>query len=179
MIDPFTALCCLLSAADALVGGMEHVYPTANMTWPYCGHSAVIGRELERTDVDNDGTRQVSLDGLDRVWFHRFEVSVLRGAPPMPEDPANRCVAGIYGDCASDADCSTIAGHYKLVASDREALRAGLLAAWCECMAVDVADPENPVARRARHLPAWYETGEQEGEGRYSGTTLTVVAQLM
>lgn len=181
MIDPHTALCCLISsaAASATAAGVPfvHAYPTAALTWPYCTHDAVIGRH-----VGQDPNPPPSLTGEPpafdaptnaRVAFDVFDLTVLRCGPPYPEirEGAVACPSGFYGDCSSPVDNTTLAGHHALVAAETERLRSELLERWCSCLVLLDAG-------YSRTRPRWVDSVTVENEGRFTGVTFRVAGLL-
>lgn len=161
------ALCCAFtavteSAADAGAEPFEHVYPSAAMTWPYCDHHFVTGRSLPPTTLPPPGSELLPSDDpqtTGRIYFHRFELDVGRCGPPAP---TTGCLGDLYGDCASPAGHSTLAGHEAAVDTEISRLFDELLDRWCDCMTATIPG-------YAKHAPRWIESNTTiETQGRFS-----------
>lgn len=171
-MTPDEATCCLLTATSlALVPTgrpLDHLYASANGTWPYCGHDAAVVRELDAQRYTDDG---VPFEGLgSAMWVWQFEVTVLRQAPPQPSKPGE-CVDGLYGDCQTAAPFDlTLTGHHMGVSLDRRLLRRALIEQWCVCM----RDSHN----RSAHNHTRLVRTEAVAGGRFAGTRFIVEAAL-
>lgn len=173
------ALCCLFdavsqSAADAGAEPFRHIYPSAALTYPYCSHHALVGRSLPPTVIPPpDGITPMSNDPqtVGRVYYHRFELHVVRCGPPMP-DESTQCLGTLYGDCDSPAGHGTLAGHELAVTEETERLTAELLDRWCECLRATIP-------YYGAHAPRWIEpTSALITTGRFTALQLTVGTRL-
>jgi hypothetical protein len=175
MITSHQAACCLLQSVTASAAELTpdpapafvHAYLSATLTYPYCGHDAVVVRTLAPTTTgpDEGVLNEDRHDGV-AVWFDRFDVVVLRDAPPMPDLSPGECIAGIYGTCDSEPDCTTLSGHHRIVVEERERLLDELLERWCVCMAAAGWSPSS--------IGPWVIDFEPVSEGRFAGTLFTV-----
>lgn len=171
------ALCCLFqavadSAAAAEADPFEHAYPSAAMTWPYCDHHAITGRALPPSTLPPPNLNMPPADDPNttgRIWWHRFELAVIRCGPPAPTN--STCVAGLYGDCTTSAGHSTIAGHYQAVDLEMNRLTTELLVRWCDCLVASVDG-------YPRHAPRWIETSAMTTQGRFTALEFTVGTRL-
>ena len=173
------ALCCLMnavaeSAAAAAAEPFSHIYPSAAMTWPYCDHHAVVGRQLADSVEPPPGPAGdlPAWDARtgDRVAYSVFEVHVIRYGPPAP-DPNSPGLCGLYGACGDPAGSDSIAGHYALVQDERARLQAELLERWCACLLTTVDN-------YSKSWPSWIEQISTQSAGRFTSTEFIVHALL-
>lgn len=171
MISGHDALCCLInaavqSAADAGAEPFDHAYPTSTMTWPYCNHSAVIGRvaSITTNPPPNRGyTVSEDPQTTGTVNYHRFDLSVIRCGPPSPDPKTTTCLGDLYGDCSSPADHTTLAGHSRALDLEVERLFGNLLDLWCDCLTNLSVGAEYSKSR-----PRWIDQAVITSEGRFS-----------
>lgn len=170
-VSPTDALCCLLdavvaSAAAASAAPFDHVYSSAAGTWPYCTHSAVVGRVLAPSTEPPD-----PLEAPTSVWYDGFEVAVVRCGPPFP-DLEGACLSTLYGSCESEPGAHDLSGHHALVAGELYRLRAELLERWCLCL----TSVEGGGYSSTR--PRWFRSIEVRTEGRFTASVFTVATLL-
>lgn len=171
------ATCCLItavvaSAAEAGAPGYEHQFPSVANRPPYCPHDAVTATYLGRTTEPPPGELPAD-DGSDRVWYWRFEVKSHRAQPAPHPDKPSECLAGLYGDCASPADATTIAGHHAVVMAEVERLERELLNRWCECLQAI------PGGGYSASRPRWFVAGDVTSEGRFTTARFEVNALIL
>lgn len=172
-ISAIDALCCAissvqLSAANADAEPFDHAYPTSAMTWPYCSHSAVIGRLAGISNVpppNRDYLVAENPQTTGTIRYHRFDISVIRCGPPSPDENSTKCLGDLYGDCSSPANHETLAGHERSVDLEVERLMGDMLDLWCDCL-VDL--PEAQGGRYSKTRPRWIESASVTSQGRFT-----------
>lgn len=182
IVDPFAALCCLIGAVDtsntnAAGVPFDHKYPSAALTWPYCTHHAIVARIASKTTepppTETSGTADMRAAG--RVWYHRFELDVVRCGPPAPT--TGECLDDLYGDCDSDANHDTLAGHQRAIVAEAERLHAELLDLWCQCLRT-LPPPGGTTPIYSAGNPRWIESVTTSNEGRFTAIRFRVGALL-
>lgn len=167
------ALCCLISAAEQSAAAavppaepFDHAYPTSAMTWPYCNHSAVIGRVKSISTApppNRDYLVAENPQTTGTVRYHRFDLSVIRCGPPSPDPETTTCLGDVYGDCTSPANHETLAGHHRAIDLEVERLIGNLLDLWCDCLVAASTGAEYSKTR-----PRWIEEAVVTSQGRFT-----------